>query len=72
MTRPATRRPAAVLAVPLLLAALSLGGLVLGLTGDGWRDLVCTAALALPLALFSLHLTRQRPKRRGSNRKVSP
>ena len=53
------RSPAQVLALPLLLAVLTLAGLVLGLTGDGLRDLVCVALLALPLVLFLVHWRRR-------------
>ncbi|MCH7630104.1 MULTISPECIES: hypothetical protein [Novosphingobium] len=59
MTARPTRSPARVLGLPLLLAALTLAGLVLGLTGDGVRDLVCVALLALPLVLFLVHWRRR-------------
>lgn len=36
-------------AIPVLLALLSLAGLVTALTGDGWRDLFSSAALSAPL-----------------------
>lgn len=48
-----------ILALPLLLAALALAGLVLGLTGDGWRDVVSVALLALPCLLFLNHWRRR-------------
>lgn len=35
-------------AVPIALALLSLAGLVLALTGDGWRDALAWAALSVP------------------------
>lgn len=41
---------AAIFAVPLLLAAASIAGLVIGLTGEGARDLAAWLLLALPLA----------------------
>lgn len=53
------RLPAQVLALPLLLAVLTFVGLALGLTGDGLRDLVCVALLALPLVLFLVHWRRR-------------
>ena len=59
MTVRLPRSPAQVLALPLLFAALTLAGLVLGLTGDGGRDLVCVALLALPLVLFLVHWRRR-------------
>jgi uncharacterized membrane protein len=39
----------AIFAVPLLLALVSIAGLVIALTGDGWRDAVAWAALAIPV-----------------------
>lgn len=38
-----------IFAVPLLLAAASIVGLVVALTGDGWRDAASWAALGIPL-----------------------
>lgn len=35
--------------VPLLLALVSIAGLVVALTGDGWRDGAAWAALAIPV-----------------------
>ena len=35
--------------IPLLLAILSLTGLVLGLTGEGWRDWASWALLCVPI-----------------------
>lgn len=37
-------------AIPALIAALSLIGLVTALTGDGWRDAASWIALAIPVA----------------------
>lgn len=48
------------LAIPLAIAAFALSGLVLGLTGSGWRDAVCVAAAGLPLFLFLIHWRRRR------------
>lgn len=39
----------AIFAVPLLLALASLVGLVVALTGDGWRDAISWALLAIPI-----------------------
>jgi hypothetical protein len=39
----------AIFAVPLLLAAASLIGLIVALTGDGWRDAISWALLAIPV-----------------------
>ena len=38
-----------VFAFPLLLALLSVGGLVIALTGDGWRDAAAWVALGVPV-----------------------
>lgn len=39
----------AIFAVPLAIALLSVAGLVSALTGDGWRDALGWAALAVPV-----------------------
>ena len=39
----------AIFAIPLLLAIVSIAGLVVALTGDGWRDAMSWAALAIPV-----------------------
>jgi hypothetical protein len=39
----------AIFAMPLLLALVSIAGLVVALTGDGWRDGAAWAALAIPV-----------------------
>jgi len=41
--------PGAVFALPLLIAALSVIGLISALTGDGWRDIVSWVGLAVPV-----------------------
>ena len=38
-----------IFAVPLMLALLSVAGLVVALTGDGWRDAASWAALGMPV-----------------------
>lgn len=38
-----------IFAIPLLLALVSVAGLVVALTGDGWRDAASWAALAIPV-----------------------
>ena len=40
----------AIFAVPLLIAVLSIVGLVAALTGDGWRDMLSWVALTAPVA----------------------
>lgn len=39
-----------IFAVPLLLAIVSIAGLVVALTGDGWRDGASWLALGIPVA----------------------
>lgn len=48
-----------IFAIPLALTIASLVGLVLGLTGDGWRDVFASALLFLPLAVV-VHYWRRR------------
>ncbi len=50
--RIAPRRAPGVLAMPALLLVASLTGLILGLTGDGWRDVAASLLLALPVVIF--------------------
>lgn len=50
---------ARILAAPLVLAVASLVGLVLGLTGEGWRDGLSAILLFLPLAVFARHWQRR-------------
>lgn len=40
---------AAIFAWPLALFVLGLAGLIIALTGDGWRDAAAWAALAAPV-----------------------
>ena len=46
-------------AIPVMLALLSLLGLVVALTGDGWRDTLSWAALAAPLLAVLWAVTRR-------------
>lgn len=48
-----------IVAVPAVLAAASLAGLVLGLTGEGWRDALSAILVFLPLAVFARHWSRR-------------
>lgn len=48
-----------ILTTPLLLAVASLVGLVLGLTGEGWRDALSAILVFLPLAVFARHWLRR-------------
>ncbi|MET0252027.1 MAG: hypothetical protein ABW203_07600 [Novosphingobium sp.] len=40
----------AIFAMPLVIAVLSVVGLVAALTGDGWRDALAWAGLGVPVA----------------------
>lgn len=72
MSRPPVRSAAAILAIPLALALVTFAGLVAGLTGSGWRDVLCAAALVLPLLVFLFHLLRQGRTRRADIEKERP
>ncbi len=54
MTRPRARNNSlrTVFAWPLALFIIGLAGLVIALTGDGWRDSASWLALASPVAVF--------------------
>jgi hypothetical protein len=59
---PAARRQrslAQVFAVPLGLALFTLAGLVVGLTGEGARDLLAWLLLAPPLIAFAVAWARR-------------
>ena len=72
IARPRRRSPARVFAWPLALAAASLAGLLLGLTGGGWRDLLAWGLLgAAPLTVFAAWLRRDRLSSSPSFRKDS-
>ncbi len=45
-----SRSVAAIFGVPLAIFVTGLAGLIVALTGDGWRDAAAWVALALPLA----------------------
>jgi len=46
-------------ALPILLALLSFFGIVLALTGEGWRDLLSWAALSAPLVAVAWAYARR-------------
>lgn len=58
MSRP--RPIAAIFAWPLALFVLGLAGLVIALTGEGWRDGAAWAALAAPVTavVWAMHARR--------------
>lgn len=68
-TRIARQSLAQVFWVPALLMGSSLGGLVLGLTGDGWHDHAAVILLALPLALSTHHWRRSASTPRNDDKK---
>ncbi len=50
----------AIFAVPAAIALLCLVGLIVALTGDGWRDAVAWVALGLPVAAILWALRARR------------
>lgn len=72
MNRGPPRRAVMVLGVPVMLAGITMAGLVIGLTGAGWRDALCVGALALPLLLFLFHVLRRESPRSSANPKARP
>ena len=58
MTR--ARPLSAIFAWPLAIFVIGLAGLVVALTGDGWRDAAAWAALAAPLAAVFWATARRR------------
>ena len=54
-TRIAAQSTGRILAQPVVLAIASLVGLILGLTGDGWRDGLSAILIFLPLFVFARH-----------------
>jgi hypothetical protein len=51
---------ATILAWPLLIFIVGLGGLVIALTGDGWRDATAWFALLVPVAAVVTAMARHR------------
>ena len=51
---------AAIFAWPLLLALLSVGGLVVGLLGNGWEDMLAWIGLGIPTAAIPWAWSRRR------------
>jgi len=62
MTRRASSRQSlrAIFAVPLAVALLSSVALVAALTGDGWRDALSWAGLAVPVLLVAWAMNARR------------
>ena len=59
MTRIARQSTRRLFAMPLLLAIASLIGLLLGLTGDGWRDGLSWLLLTLPILAVAIAWRRR-------------
>ncbi len=55
-----SRSPGAIFAVPAAIALLSIVGLVSALTGDGIRDVLSWAALAVPVAAIAWAMRARR------------
>ena len=51
---------AAIFGMPILLAIVSLIGLVVGLLGDGWHDLASALAVAVPVVVIAWALRARR------------
>lgn len=50
-------------ALPSLLALMSLAGLILALTGDGWRDVLSWTLLSTPLVAVAWSAARYRKRK---------
>lgn len=55
-----SRSVLAIFAWPLAIFALGLGGLIIALTGDGWRDTAAWAALTAPVAAVIWAIAKHR------------
>lgn len=62
MTRraPSRQNLRAIFAAPIAIAALSTVGLVAALTGDGWRDALSWAGLAVPVVIVAWAMKARR------------
>lgn len=62
MTRPArhSRSMRAIFAWPLVIFLVGLVGLVVALTGDGWRDVASWIALCAPVAALAWAMRTRR------------
>ena len=48
-----------IFAIPFLIAVVSAAGLVSGLVGDGWWDVISWGALGLPVVLYLVFIWRR-------------
>lgn len=55
-----SRPLSAIFAWPLVIFVIGLAGLIIALTGNGWRDAAAWAALAAPVAAVVWSMTRRR------------
>ena len=65
------QRARAILAAPLVLAVLTLAGLIIGLTGDGWRNLTACLLAGFPLLVLArawARAARSRPSQTASGK----
>ena len=62
----------AIFAVPLLLAAASHIGLIVALTGDGWRDASSWARLAIPVLAVGWAMRARHSFRCGARAGAAP
>ena len=60
--RAARRNLVQIFCVPLLVAVLSVVGLVSALVGDGWWDTMSWTALGIPALLYSVFIWRRQPR----------
>jgi energy-converting hydrogenase Eha subunit C len=58
MSRP--RPIIAIFAWPMVIFAIGLAGLIIALTGDGWRDAAAWAALTAPVAAVIWSMAKRR------------
>jgi hypothetical protein len=55
-----TRSLRAIFAWPLAIFAIGLAGLIIALTGDGWRDIASWVALSAPVAVAAWAMRARR------------
>lgn len=58
-----SRPTPAIFAWPLAIFIVGVAGLVIALTGDGWRDVVVWAALTAPIAAVFGAIWKRQPQR---------
>ena len=58
-----SRTTSAIFAWPLAIFIVGIAGLVIALTGDGWRDAVAWVALTAPIAAVFRAMRKRQPQR---------